>query len=169
MQRKSHDSCVFLLCIPFPIVLQPFFQCRPLGRNSIHLIVQVLDHGLGFQVDLIIAFRSAAVFFLFLFSFITVNPILWMFLCGKRELVGARPLHLAAARPFRHLKAPLGLSLLRCARKRELVGARPLHLAAARPFRHLKAPLGLSLLRCARKREVVNTCFLKFFCHIMYS
>ena len=31
----------------------------------------------------------------------------------KRELVGARPLHLAYARPFGRLKAPLGLSLLR--------------------------------------------------------
>ena len=64
----------------------------------------------------------------------------------KRELVGARPLHLAGARPFCRLKAPLGLSLLR---KRELVGARPLHLAYARPFCRLKAPLGLSLLRYA--------------------
>ena len=36
------------------------------------------------------------------------------------ELVGAKPLHLAGARPFGRLKAPLGLSLLRCARKREL-------------------------------------------------
>ena len=33
----------------------------------------------------------------------------------KRELVGAGPLHLAYARPFCRLKAPLGLSLLRCA------------------------------------------------------
>ena len=33
----------------------------------------------------------------------------------KWELVGARPLHLAAARPFGHLKAPLGLSLFRFA------------------------------------------------------
>ena len=33
----------------------------------------------------------------------------------KHELVGARPLHLAYARPFCRLKAPLGLSLLRCA------------------------------------------------------
>ena len=33
----------------------------------------------------------------------------------KRELVGAGPLHLAYARPFGRLKAPLGLSLLRCA------------------------------------------------------
>ena len=30
----------------------------------------------------------------------------------KRELVGAQPLHLAIARPFCHLKAPPGLSLL---------------------------------------------------------
>ena len=29
------------------------------------------------------------------------------------ELVGVSPLHLAGARPFGHLKAPLGLSLLR--------------------------------------------------------
>ena len=34
---------------------------------------------------------------------------------AKRELVGARPLHLAYARPFGRLKAPLGLSLLRFA------------------------------------------------------
>jgi len=62
----------------------------------------------------------------------------------KLELVGARPLHLAGARPLGRLKAPLGLSLLR---KRGLVGARPLHLAGARPLGRLKAPLGLSLLR----------------------
>ena len=36
---------------------------------------------------------------------------------GQRSLVGARPLHLANARPFGRLKAPLGLLLLR---KREL-------------------------------------------------
>ena len=34
---------------------------------------------------------------------------------GQRSLVGARPLHLANARPFGRLKAPLGLSLLCCA------------------------------------------------------
>ena len=34
---------------------------------------------------------------------------------GQRSLVGARPLHLTNARPFGRLKAPLGLSLLRCA------------------------------------------------------
>ena len=36
---------------------------------------------------------------------------------GQRSLVGARPLHLANARPFGRSKAPLGLLLLR---KREL-------------------------------------------------
>ena len=45
---------------------------------------------------------------------------------GQRSLVGARPLHLANARPFGRLKAPLGLSLLRSAalRKRELAYGR---------------------------------------------
>ena len=45
---------------------------------------------------------------------------------GQRSLVGARPLHLANARPFGRLKAPLGLSLLRSAplRKRELLRTR---------------------------------------------
>ena len=38
---------------------------------------------------------------------------------ASAELVGVNPLHLAGARPFCRLKAPLGLSLLRCARKRE--------------------------------------------------
>ena len=56
-----------------------------------------------------------------------MNPLFDAALCGstsihhtlqfyaKRELVGARPLHLAYARPFGRLKAPLGLSLLRSA------------------------------------------------------
>gem|GEM_PF-7019249 len=35
--------------------------------------------------------------------------------CVNVNLSGARPLHLAVARPFCRLKAPLGLSLLRCA------------------------------------------------------
>ena len=34
---------------------------------------------------------------------------------GNSHLSGQRPLHLANARPFGRLKAPLGLSLLRCA------------------------------------------------------
>ena len=67
----------------------------------------------------------------------------------KRELVGARPLHLAYARPFGRLKAPLGLSLLHFAAQTRTCRGGPLHLAYARPFCRLKAPLGLSLLRCA--------------------
>ena len=76
----------------------------------------------------------------------------------KRELVGARPLHLAYARPFCRLKAPLGLSLLRCAAQTRTCRGGPLHLAYARPFCRLKAPLGLSLLRSASQtRTFENT------------
>ena len=46
------------------------------------------------------------------------------------ELVGARPLHLAHARPFGRLKAPLGLSLLR---KREFLVAIGGHAAVVQP------------------------------------
>ena len=48
-----------------------------------------------------------------------VFPCIVCILCIVAELVGAKPLHLAGARPFCRLKAPLGLSLLRCACKRE--------------------------------------------------
>ena len=48
-----------------------------------------------------------------------VFPCIVCILCIVAELVGAKPLHLAGARPFCRLKAPLGLSLLRYARKRE--------------------------------------------------
>ena len=76
----------------------------------------------------------------------------------KRELVGARPLHLAYARPFCRLKAPLGLSLLRSTAQTRTCRGGPLHLAYARPFGRLKAPLGLSLLRCAvQTRTFENT------------
>ena len=45
-----------------------------------------------------------------------------VFRCTKIKLVGARPLHLAYARPFRCLKSPLGTSLLR---KRKLLSLAP--------------------------------------------
>ena len=48
-----------------------------------------------------------------------VFPCIVCILCIVAELVGARPLHLAGERPFCRLKAPPGLSLLRCAHKRE--------------------------------------------------
>ena len=47
----------------------------------------------------------------------------------KRELVGAGPLHLAAQDRL-SLKAPLGLSLLRCAAQTRTCRGGPLHLAA---------------------------------------
>ena len=48
-------------------------------------------------------------------AFYPVILVCWNSEEGQRSLVGARPLHLACARPFGRLKAPLGLSLLRCA------------------------------------------------------
>ena len=74
---------------------------------------------------------------------------------GRLELVGARPLHLAAARPFGRLKAPLGLSLFCFApQTRSCRGEAP-PSCYARLFCHLKAPLGLSLFRFAPQTRIV--------------
>ena len=82
----------------------------------------------------------------------------------KRELVGARPLHLAYARPFCRLKAPLGLSLLRStAQTRTCRGEAP-PSCCARPFGRLKAPLGLSLLRCAAQTRTFENTSLSAVC-----
>ena len=76
----------------------------------------------------------------------------------KRELVGAGPLHLAYARPFCRLKAPLGLSLLRYAAQTRTCRGEAPPSCCARPFCRLKAPLGLSLLRfAAQTRTFENT------------
>ncbi len=82
----------------------------------------------------------------------------------KRELVGAGPLHLAYARPFGRLKAPLGLSLLRYASQTRTCRGGLLHLAYARPFCRLKAPLGLSLLRCAAQTRTFENTSLSAVC-----
>ena len=82
----------------------------------------------------------------------------------KRELVGARPLHLAYARPFCRLKAPLGLSLLRSTAQTRTCRGGPLHLAYARPFGRLKAPLGLSLLRYASQTRTFENTSLSATC-----
>ena len=82
----------------------------------------------------------------------------------KRELVGARPLHLAYARPFGRLKAPLGLSLLHFAAQTRTCRGGPLHLAYARPFCRLKAPLGLSLLRYASQTRTFENTLLSATC-----
>ena len=82
----------------------------------------------------------------------------------KRELVGARPLHLAYARPFGRLKAPLGLSLLRfAAQTRTCRGGAP-PSCCARPFCRLKAPLGLSLLRYASQTRTFENTLLSATC-----
>ena len=60
----------------------------------------------------------------------------------KRELVGAGPLHLAYARPFGRLKAPLGLSLLRfAAQTRTCRGGAP-PSCSRKTVRSLKSPTG---------------------------
>ena len=61
------------------------------------------------------------------------------------HLSGRRPLHLANARPFGRLKAPLGLSLLRCAAQtRACLGRRSRLIMQTTKNR--KFPLGNSLL-----------------------
>ena len=82
----------------------------------------------------------------------------------KRELVGAGPLHLAYARPFGRLKAPLGLSLLRCAAQTRTCRGKAPPSCCARPFCRLKAPLGLSLLRCASQTRTFENTSLSATC-----
>ena len=82
----------------------------------------------------------------------------------KRELVGARPLHLAYARPFGRLKAPLGLSLLRCASQTRTCRGKAPPSCYARPFCRLKAPLGLSLLRYASQTRTFENTLLSATC-----
>ena len=66
----------------------------------------------------------------------------------KREVVGAQPLHLAIARPFCRLKAPLGLSLLHfVSQTRTCRSETPPSCAVRKPVLSLESPpLGLSLL-----------------------
>ena len=82
----------------------------------------------------------------------------------KRELVGAGPLHLAYARPFGRLKAPLGLSLLRCASQTRTCRGKAPPFCCARPFCRLKAPLGLSLLRSASQTRTFENTSLSATC-----
>ena len=65
------------------------------------------------------------------------------FIANPTELVGARPLHLACARPFGRLKAPLGLLLLR---KRELAYGRQSRLIMPPAKKNRAFPTGNSLL-----------------------
>ena len=65
---------------------------------------------------------------------------------GQRSLVGARPLHLACARPFGRLKAPLGLSLLRCAVQTRACLGRRNRLITLPAKRYRAFPTGNALL-----------------------
>ncbi len=82
----------------------------------------------------------------------------------KRELVGAGPLHLAYARPFCRLKAPLGLSLLHFAAQTRTCRGKAPPSCCARPFCRLKAPLGLSLLRYASQTRTFENTSLSATC-----
>ena len=65
---------------------------------------------------------------------------------GQRSLVGARPLHLANARPFGRLKAPLGLSLLRCAAQTRACLGRQSRLIMPPAKKNRAFPTGNALL-----------------------
>ena len=77
------------------------------------------------------------------------------------ELVGARPLHLACARPFCCSKAPLGLSLLRCASQTRSMrferSGKGKNCPVATNFQFLKisCPSGTSLLNLLRVFQVI--------------
>ena len=62
------------------------------------------------------------------------------------HLSGWRPLHLANARPFGRSKAPLGLSLLRCAAQRELAYGRQSRLIMPPAKKNRVFPTGNALL-----------------------
>ena len=89
----------------------------------------------------------------------------------KRELVGSQPLHLAIARPFCRLKAPLGLSLLHfvsqtgtcrsetppfCLRKNVLSLKHPTGVFVANANANL-SERNSAILRCAQDRSVAQT------------
>ena len=75
---------------------------------------------------------------------------------GQRTLVGARPLHLANARPLCRLKAPLGLSLLR---KRELAYGRRNRLITLPAKRNRAFPTGNALLYISLSSVVLIASF----------
>ena len=75
---------------------------------------------------------------------------------GQRSLVGARPRHLANARPFGRLKAPLGLSLLR---KRELAYGRQSRLIMPPAKKNRAFPTGNALLYISLSSVVLIASF----------
>ena len=87
-----------------------------------------------------------------------VFPCIVCILCIVAELVGAKPLHLAYARPFGRLKSPLGTSLFRCASQTRTCRGKAPPSCCARPFCRLKSPLGTSLFRCTSQTRTFPRC-----------
>ena len=89
---------------------------------------------------------------------------------GQRSLVGARPLHLANARPFGRLKAPLGLSLLRCAAQTRACLGRRNRLITLPAKRNRAFPTGNALLYISLSYVDFSGCVrvgAPYFCFIM--
>ncbi len=89
---------------------------------------------------------------------------------GQRSLVGARLLHLANARPFGRLKAPLGLSLLRCAAQTRACLGRQSRLIMPPAKRNRAFPTGNALLYISLSYVDFSGCVrvgAPYFCFIM--
>ena len=71
----------------------------------------------------------------------------------KRELVGAQPLHLAIARPFCHLKAPPGLSLLHFVSQTRIFQHLTTHLTKCRRTDFKNHPAGCRGRKTARSGQ----------------
>ena len=80
------------------------------------------------------------------------------------NLSGRGPSISCCARPFCRLKAPLGLSLLRCASQTRTCRGEAPPSCCARPFCRLKAPLGLSLLRYASQTRTFENTLISAAC-----
>ena len=83
-----------------------------------------------------------------------------VFRCTKIKLVGARPLHLAYARPFCRLKAPLGLSLLHFAAQTRTCRGEAPPSCLRKTVLSLKSPTGafIAPLRCANANNAFLLC-----------
>ena len=79
---------------------------------------------------------------------------------GQRSLVGARLLHLANARPFGRSKAPLGLSLLRCAAQTRACLGRQSRLITPPAKRNRAFPTGNALLYISLSHVDFSGCVL---------
>ena len=89
---------------------------------------------------------------------------------GNGHLSGQRPLHLANARPFGRLKAPLGLSLLRCAAQTRACLGRQSRLIMPPAKKNRAFPTGNALLYISLSYVDFSGCVrvgAPYFCFIM--